>query len=181
MSSTPPLLQGWVAESGQQPTIVVNPCYIEHTAVEDLAFYHPGFDSSTPHSFMHVASADGTHVVADPGSFSYNWEPKMEAVMRALRLFPTTDKERPVLIDEAIKNVKQPLMHGWRVIHWMVVKNRDTSMQVVHQDFITWQDASGNVAKSMFSWRPYAAASQPSTFKGLTKNERTFLEVTRSR
>jgi len=178
---TPELLKGWVAEEGQLPTIVINPSYIDHTAVEDLAFYHPGFDSSTPHSFMHVPSADGTHVVADAGSFSYNWEPKMEAVMRALKLFPTTVNGRAVLIDEAIRNVKTPLMHGWRVTHWMVVKNRDTNLQVIHQDFIRWQDASDNVVLSMFSWRPYRALSQQPTFKGLVANERTFVELARPR
>jgi hypothetical protein len=183
--TTPEILKGWVAEEGQLPTDVVNPCSIDHTAVEDLVFYHPGFDSSTPHSFMHVAADDndgrGPYVRADPGAFSYNWERKMETVMCALKLFPTTIDGHPALIDEAIRNVDTPRMHGWKVIHWIVVKNRDTSMQLVHQDWIRWQDASGKVVESMFSWRPYRALQVQPALKGLITNGRVFLEVARSR
>ena len=76
--------------------------------------------------------------------------------MRALVLYPTTIDGYPVLVDEAIANVETPLMHGWKVVHWKVVENRDTKMQLVHQDLVRWKKGDKEV-ESMFSWRPYLA------------------------
>lgn len=155
----PEVLRRWVAMEGQKPTNIIDPCYIDHTAVEDLAFYHPGFDNSTPHSFLHIAAFDSKgnpYVRCDVGSFSYNWERKMEAVMRALVLYPTTIDGYPVLIDDAIASLETPLMHGWKVVHWKVVENRDTRMQLIHQDVVRWKKADKEV-ESIFSWRPYLA------------------------
>jgi len=157
----PEVLKRWVAFDGQKPTNIVDPCYIDHTAVEDLAFYHPGFDSSTPHSFLHIAAVDERgrpYVRCDVGSFSYNWERKMEAVMRALVLYPRVIDGFPVLVDESIADVETPLMHGWKVVHWRVVENRNTSMRLVHQDIVRWKKADKEV-ESMFSWRPYLASN----------------------
>jgi len=157
----PEILRRWVALDGQKPTNIIDPCYIEDTAVEDLAFYHPGFDTSTPHSFLHVAAFDKAgkpYVRCDESSFSYNWERKMESVMRALMLYPTTTTNgHPMLIDERIASVNTPLMHGWKVVHWKVVENRNTRMQRVHQDVVRWKKANREV-ESIFSWLPYEAA-----------------------
>ena len=80
----------------------------------------------------------------------------MEAVMRALVLYPTTQDGYPVLVDEAIADVETPLMHGWKVVHWKVVENRDTRMQLIHQDLVRWRKADKEV-ESSFAWRPYLA------------------------
>jgi hypothetical protein len=178
---TPEILKGWVAEEGQEPTEVINPCVIDHTAIEDLAFYHPGFDSSTLHRFRHVAAQDeeGPFVRADE-SFSYNWHEKMQEVMEKLKLRPSLEAGRPCLIDRAIANVATREMHGWRVVGWKVVKARDLNMQVVHQDFISWRDGSDRLVTSMFTWRPYRALEAAPVLKGLNRNERVFLGVARS-
>ena len=170
-AETPDVLKRWVAMEGEKPTNIIDPCYIDHTAVEDLAFYHPGFDSSTPHSFLHVAAIDGAGkpcVRCDVGSFSPNWERKMEAVMRALVLYPTTVDGYPMLIDEAIADAETPLMHGWKVVHWRVVVNRDTKLQLVHQDLVRWKKGNKQV-ESIFSWRPYLA-SNDLALRGVERN-----------
>lgn len=78
--------------------------------------------------------------------------------MRALVLYPTTVDGYPVLVDEAIAKVETPLMHGWKVVHWRVVENRNTRMQLVHQDVVRWKKADREV-ESFFSWRPYLASN----------------------
>ena len=179
----PPILKGWVAEPGQQPTEVMNPIFIDHTAIEDLAFYHPGFDSSTAHKFRHVADADGEGPFARADeAFSNNWHEKMQEVMAKLKLRPQVDHGFPCLIDSAIAKENTRPMHGWRVVHWKTVKARDLTMLVVHQDFITWQDANGRLVQSMFSWRPYLALSEQPVVQELSTNERrVFLEIARTR
>jgi hypothetical protein len=172
----PAILKGWVAEPGQHTTGVTDPVVIDHTAIEDLAFYHPGFDSSTPHRFRHVADSDdeGPFARCDD-AFSHNWHEKMQEVMAKLKLRPQVEFGHPCLIDSAIAKVPTRLMHGWRVVHWKVVKSRDLKMQVVHQDFIRWQDASGRLVESMFTWRPYAALEEQPVTQDLTPNERRVL------
>lgn len=174
----PQILKGWVAEGDQQPTEVINPVFIEHTAIEDLAFYHPGFDSSTPHRFRHVADGDdeGPYVRADE-QFSHNWHEKMQEVMEKLKLRPKEENGHAYLEDTKIATVATRDMHGWRVVRWKVVKSRDLNMQVVHQDFITWQDAGGRLVESMFTWRPYVALAD---VQGPKRNERVFLEFKRA-
>lgn len=177
----PEELQDWVAHEGQEPAVVVNPCYIPHTAVEDLAFYHPGFGGTTPQAMRHVYGGldDNQRPYARVDSLSYNWHEKMVQVMRALRLFPDQEQGRSVLIDDQI-GAHSPEMHGWRVTHWKVVKGRDSNMEVVHQDFITWEKPGEDNVVSIFSWLPYATAQMQPFSKGLVVNERPIsLQVSR--
>jgi hypothetical protein len=151
----PEILESWVAKAGRGPTITVNPCFIDYRAVEDLHFYHPGFGGTVPYSFRHVAAEDEQgrpYVRVD--SISHNWDQKMATVSRALKLYPAKEDGHDVLIDNNIGALDTPLMHGWKVSRWTVVKGRDTMMKLVHQDFIEWTKDTSRVL-SMFSWRPY--------------------------
>jgi len=179
----PDILKPWVAKPGQHTTGVTNPVVIDHTAIEDLAFYHPGFDSSTPHRFRHVADSDdeGPFARCDD-AFSNNWHEKMQEVMMKLKLRPQVEFGHPCLIDSAIAKQTTRAMHGWRVVKWKVVKSRDLNMAVVHQDFITWQDTSSGgsdrLVESMFTWRPYE--DEPPALPELRPHERRlFLEIAR--
>lgn len=161
--SIDPKLKPWVAEAGQQPTVVVNPCYIDYSAVEELAIYHPAFVDTRRYLFKHVAApvaaGEEPYACVDPASLSGNWNAKFAAVSLALKLYPRQVGGIDVLLDQDIKNVNTPLMHGWKVTEWMVVKSLDTNLNNVHQDFITWEKAGARV-KSMFSWLPYKSLEQ---------------------
>ena len=178
----PDILKEWVAAPGQHTTGVTDPVVIDHTAIEDLAFYHPGFDSSTTHRFRHVADSDSEGPFARcDDAFSHNWHEKMQEVMKKLKLRPQVEFGHACLIDTAIAKVQTRPMHRWRVVHWKVVKSRDLSMQVVHQDFIRWQHTDdGRLVESMFTWRPYAALDEQPVVQELKPNERRlFLEIAR--
>lgn len=179
----PKELQDWVAHEGQDPALVVQPCYIPPTAVEDLAFYHPGFGGGTTTQAMrHVFGGrdDNGQAFARVDSLSFNWHEKMVHVMRALRLYPREEHGRPVLIDDKIA-ASSPEMHGWKVTHWKVVKGRDTHLEVVHQDFITWEKPGEDNVVSIFSWLPYLTAPAQPLNKGRVVNERAiFLQGLRS-
>ena len=54
----PQELVDWVAHEGQEPTLVVNPCFIPPSAVDELAFYHPGFGGGLTHALRHVLGRD---------------------------------------------------------------------------------------------------------------------------
>lgn len=151
----PAELVDWVAHEGQQPTVVVNPCYIPPAAVDELAFYHPGF-GATPHALRLVLGQDDdNNHFARVDSLSANWHEKMVDVVQRLRLYPTVENGRPVLIDAQIGTQPTDEMHGWKVIHWKVDKGLDTNLAVVHQDFITWAKPGEDNVISLFSWRPY--------------------------
>lgn len=168
----PPELVEWVAQEGQEPTLVVNPCYIPPSAVDDLAFYHPGFGGAS-HALRHVLGRDeNDRYFARADSLSGNWHEKMFDVMQRLRLYPTVEDGRPVLIDEQIGNQPTGEMHGWKVVHWKVAKGRDTNLEVVHQDFITWAKPGEDNVISLFSWRPYRTAVIQPQPEGLVVNER---------
>jgi hypothetical protein len=171
----PPELVEWVAQEGQEPTLVVNPCYIPPSAVDDLAFYHPGFGGTT-HALRHVLGCDENNkYFARADSLSGNWHEKMFDVMQRLRLYPTVENGRPVLIDAQIGNQPTGEMHGWRVVHWKVDKGRDSNLEVVHQDFITWAKPGEDNVISLFSWRPYRTAVIQPQPEGLVVNERAVL------
>lgn len=172
----PTELVDWVAHEGQEPTFVVNPIYIPPSAVEDLAFYHPGFGGGTPHALRHVLGRDDNNkYFARADSLSYNWHEKMAEVMHRLRLYPTVENGRPVLIDDQIGNQPTGPMHGWKVVHWKVEKGRDSNMEVVHQDFITWAKPGEDNVISLFSWRPYRTAAIQPQAPGRVMNERAVL------
>lgn len=165
----------WVAHEGQEPTSVVNPCFIPPSAVEELAFYHPGFGSQ-PHTLRLVLSQDSNNeFFARLDSLSSNWHEKMADVMQRLRLYPAMEKDRPVLIDDQIGNQPTGEMHGWKVVHWKVAKGRDSAMNVVHQDFITWAKPGDENVVSLFSWRPYRTAVIQPQAQGPVVNERADL------
>ena len=171
----PQELVDWVADEGQEPTLVVNPCYIPPSAVEELAFYHPGFGGA-PHALRHVLGRDDNdRYFARADSLSGNWHEKMADVMQRLRLYPAVEKGRPVLIDDQIGNQPTGEMHGWQVVHWKVAKGRDSSMNVVHQDFITWAKPGEEDVVSLFSWRPYRTAVIQPQPEGRVVNERAVL------
>jgi hypothetical protein len=154
----PQELVDWVAHEGQEPTAVVNPCFIPPEVVDELAFYHPGFGTQ-PHLLRHVLGRDDSgKYFARSDSLSANWHEKMADVMQRLRLYPALEQDRPVLIDDQIGNQPTGEMHGWKVVHWKVAKGRDSSMNVVHQDFITWAKQGEENVVSLFSWRPYITA-----------------------
>lgn len=154
----PQELVDWVAHEGQEPTAVVNPCFIPPSAVDELAFYHPGFGTQ-PHTLRHVLGRDDNdRYFARADSLSANWHEKMADVMQRLRLYPAMEQDRPVLIDDQIGNQPTGEMHGWKVVHWKVAKGRDSSMNLVHQDFITWAKPGEENVISLFSWRPYRTA-----------------------
>lgn len=172
----PPELVEWVADEGQEPTLVVNPSFIPPSAVEELAFYHPGFGGGMTHALRHVLGRDDNNrFFARADSLSGNWHEKMADVMLRLRLYPTVEKGRPVLIDDQIGNQPTGEMHGWRVVHWKVAKGRDTNMDVVHQDFITWAKSGEDNVVSLFSWRPYRTAVVQPQPEGTVVNERAVL------
>ncbi|WP_129775863.1 hypothetical protein [Peristeroidobacter soli] len=155
----PPELVEWVASEAQQPTLVVHPSFIPPSAVDDLAFYHPGFGGGLTHALRHVLGRDDNNrYFARADSLSGNWHEKMADVMQRLRLYPTVEKGRAVLIDDQIGNQPTGEMHGWKVVHWKVAKGRDSNLDVVHQDFITWAKAGEENVVSLFSWRPYLTA-----------------------
>jgi hypothetical protein len=154
----PQELVDWVAHEGQEPTAVVHPCFIPPAVVDELAFYHPGFGSQ-PHTLRHVLGRDDDgKYFARSDSLSANWHEKMADVMQRLRLYPAMEKGRPVLIDDRIGAQPTGEMHGWKVVHWKVAKGRDSSMNEVHQDFITWAKQGEENVVSLFSWRPYRTA-----------------------
>lgn len=184
--NNPDILKGWVAESGQLATEVIDPCYIAAVAAGDLQRWHPGFDPKKAHSFMHVAADDGDgrgpYVRADTGSFSNNWLQEMRDVMQKLKLrpFPTVSGPTTMLIDEEIGQLNTGPMNGWKVVLWVTVRNLDNSQQTVHLDVITWQNlGNGTVAQSMFTWRPYRKVEQ--SLKGLIRNERGIARGTQAR
>lgn len=171
----PEELVDWVAHEAHEPTSVVNPCYIPPSAVEELAFYHPGFGSQ-PHTLRHVLGWDSSNKpFARSDSLSANWHEKMADVMQRLRLYPAMENGRPVLIDDQIGNHPTGEMHGWKVVHWKVDKGRDSSMNVVHQDFITWAKQGEENVISLFSWRPYRTAVIQPQAQGPVVNERAVL------
>ncbi len=155
----PEELVEWVAREGQEPTLVVHPCFIPPSAVEELAFYHPGFGGGMTYALRHVLGRDNSdRYFARADSLSGNWHEKMADVMQRLRLYPVVEKGRPVLIDAEIGNQPTGEMHGWKVVHWKVAKGRDSNLDVVHQDFITWAKPGEDNVVSLFSWRPYRTA-----------------------
>ena len=151
----PAEIKPWVAGPNQGPRLVVQPCYIEPHAMDDLAVYHPGFVGGIELSMMHVAAQDndGWYVKTEVDD---EWHEDMMIAMDMLRLVPTTIKGRAALHDPNIASRKTPLMHGWKVMAWQVFKTRNSS-QRVHQDIILWQkhDDSAKQALSLFSWRVY--------------------------
>lgn len=155
----PAELIDWVAHEGQEPTVVVNPCFIPPSAVEELAFYHPGFGNNTEQALRLVLGRDDNDkYFARADSLSGNWHEKMADVMLRLRLYPALENGRPVLIDDQIGNQPTGEMHGWKVVHWKVDRGRDSNLNVVHQDFITWAKPGAQNVVSLFSWRPYRTA-----------------------
>lgn len=172
----PQELVDWVAHEGQEPTFVVNPCFIPPSAVEELAFYHPGFGNDTAQALRHVLGRDDNdRYFARADSLSGNWHDKMADVMQRLRLYPALEQNRPVLIDDQIGNQPTGEMHGWRVVHWKVARGRDSNMNVVHQDFITWAKPGEENVISLFSWRPYRTAVIQPQAQGPVVHERAVL------
>lgn len=172
----PPEMVEWVAHEGQEPTLVVNPCYIPPSAVDELAFYHPGFGGGLTHALRHVLGHDDNgRFFARADSLSGNWHEKMADVMQRLRLYPALENGRAVLIDDQIGNQPTGEMHGWKVVHWKVAKGRDTNLEVVHQDFITWTKPGEEDVISLFSWRPYRTAVLQPQPEGLVLNARGVL------
>lgn len=158
----------WVATSKHAATEITDPCYIEHRAVEDLYFYHPGFRGRLPQRFKHVAAEDPKTkepwIVVE--SLSSNWDEKMAEVMWALKFRPTTDPQ-PVLVAEGIDEAGTRDMHGWLVKSWKVATGRDVHGDKVHQDLIEWiKTVNGQTIRinSLFSWRPYAPLQESSSF-----------------
>jgi hypothetical protein len=152
-------LKPWVAKSTQGPTAIVNPCYIDFRAMEDLAFYHPGFSGTVPQAFRHIAVLDELGrpcVCAD--SLSPNWHEKMVEVVEKLRFFPTMIDGVAALVDTAIGDAVTRDMHGWKVTKWTVVNGRDSNLDLVHQDLVDWTKGALTV-QSIFSWRPYMEMS----------------------
>lgn len=163
MMEIPPELKTWVAENGQGPTKVVNPCYIDYRAREQLLFYHPGFDKKDPHELKHVAARDvrSAYARVDVSSLSNNWNEKMAEVTLALKLRPKQEGNLVFLIDEEIKDMSPPiLMQGWQVVKWIVSKATDMDGTELHQELITWKKGE-LVVPSVYSWRPYAAPPPP--------------------
>jgi hypothetical protein len=172
----PAELVEWVAQEGQEPTSVVHPSYIPPSAVDELAFYHPGFGGGLTHALRHVLGRDDNgRYFARADSLSGNWHEKMADVMLRLRLYPAVENGRAVLIDAEIGNQATGEMHGWKVVHWKVAKGRDTNLEVVHQDFITWTKPGQEDVISLFSWRPYRTAVLQPQPEGLVVNARGVL------
>ncbi len=91
----PQELVDWVAHEGQEPTLVVNPCFIPPSAVDELAFYHPGFGGGLTHALRHVLGRDDNNrYFARADSLSGNWHEKMADVMQRLRLYPAVEEGR---------------------------------------------------------------------------------------
>ncbi|WP_153067076.1 hypothetical protein [Steroidobacter cummioxidans] len=171
----PPELVDWVAHEAHEPTAVVHPSFIPPSAVDELAFYHPGF-GNTPHLLRHVLGRDeNNRFFARADSLSANWHEKMADVMQRLRLYPAMEQGRAVLIDDQIGNQPTGEMHGWKVVHWKVAKGRDSNLEVVHQDFITWAKPGEDDVVSLFSWRPYRTAVIQPQAQGPVANERAVL------
>jgi len=158
----PEILKPWVAKDPNQRTHVSTPCFIDPDAIEDLAFYHPGFAGSLEQAMAHVADEDANGVFARFGTLSENWHEKFVAVAMKLKLRPAVSNGRAILIDTAIAKVNTPDMHGWKVIEWKVVKGYNENLDRVHQDFILWtKDGVDRPVLSMFSWLPYEDLEQP--------------------
>jgi hypothetical protein len=129
-----------------------------------------------PHTLRHVLGWDSDNkCYARADSLSSNWHEKMADVMQRLRLYPAVEQGRPVLIDDQIGNQPTGEMHGWKVVHWKVAKGRDTNLDVVHQDFITWAKAGEDNVISLFSWRPYLPAVIQPQAQGSVVHERAVL------
>lgn len=147
-------LAGWTARQGQGATAMLNPSYIDDSAAEDLAFYHPVSLQTREYLLKHVAARDSQGPYARTVELSDNWNEKMAEVMFALKLRPERIQGVDVLVDRTIRTVKTREMHGWKVTQWLVVKNIGPDLSLLHQDYITWE--KGNLtAMSMVSWRPY--------------------------
>lgn len=164
----PPAFRPWVATSKHAATEITDPCYIDHRAVEDLYFYHPGFRGRLPQLFKHVAAEDPNTkqpwIVVE--ALSNNWDEKMAEVMWALKFRPTNDPQ-PVLVAEGIDEAGTRDMHGWLVKGWKVATGRDVHGDKVHQDLIEWtKTVNGQPLQitSLFSWRPYAPLQESSSF-----------------
>jgi Animal haem peroxidase len=155
-------LTGWVAEEGDVPSVLIDPVWIDYRAVEDLLPYHPGYIGAQPYTVrLFRAQDEEGKLYAGMDSLSSNWSAELTEVAQALRLYPTEIKGFPVLIDQHIGTRSNVLMHAWKVVEWMVVKNINSDGVRIHQDIITWEK-NGSVAKSAYSWRPYAPAPPPS-------------------
>ena len=168
----PPEFRPWVATSKHAATEITDPCYIDHRAVEDRYFYHPGFRGRLPQLFKHVAAEDPNTkqpwIVVE--ALSNNWDEKMAEVMWALKFRPTTDPH-PVLVAEGIDEAGTRDMHGWLVKGWKVATGRDVHGDKVHQDLIEWtKTVNGQPLKvvSLFSWRPYAPLPESSSVVEVT-------------
>jgi hypothetical protein len=175
-NSIPSDIKPWVAGPNQGPRPVVQPCYIDPHALDDLAVYHPGFGGSITLAMRHVAAQDdvGWYVKTEVDD---QWHEDMMIAMNMLRLEPTTINGRPALHDPRIASRKTPLMHGWKVIEWQVFKTRDSSLDRVHQDLIFWQKHDNSTVKalSLFSWRVYIDEAAPSFAAKRTMNEGPFV------
>jgi hypothetical protein len=174
-NNIPSNIEPWVAGPNQGPQLVVQPCFIEPHALDDLAVYHPGFGGTIPLVMRHVAAQDsaGWYVKTEVND---DWHDDMTRAMNKLRLVPTLINGLPALHDPDIAKANTPLMHGWKVTGWQVFKGRDSALDRVHQDFIFWEkhDKEGiKKALSVFSWRVYIEETALAPRR--TTNERPFV------
>lgn len=176
-NNIPSNIEPWVAGPNQGPRLVVQPCFIEPHALDDLAVYHPGFGGSIPLAMRHVAVQDnaGWYVKTEVDD---EWHADMADVMKKLRLVPTLINGLPALHDPDIAKAATPLMHGWKVTGWQVFKSRDSALDRVHQDFIFWEKKDNErdrKALSVFSWRVYIDDITAALVQRRTPNERPFV------